>query len=63
MKYIEFDDPDQWTCIKLLGRVAIDFNPAYNDQVKGGEIQTPEEGKFLDNMFEKFVTRRILVRH
>ena len=49
MKYITFDESRPFDVI-LLGRVAIDFNPAYNDQVK-------EEFKPLKNvhMFEKFV--------
>ncbi len=49
MKYVEFD-PSRPMDIVLLGRVAIDFNPAYNDQVK-------EEFKPLKkvHMFEKFV--------
>ncbi len=49
MKYIAFDDARPYDLI-LLGRVAIDFNPAYNDQVK-------EEFKPLKkvHMFEKFV--------
>ena len=49
MKYIEFDEPRPMDLV-LLGRVAIDFNPAYNEQVK-------EEFKPLKNvhMFEKFV--------
>ena len=49
MKYIEFDSSRPFDLI-LLGRVAIDFNPAYNDQVK-------EEFKPLKRvqMFEKFV--------
>ena len=49
MKYITFDESRPFDLI-LLGRVAIDFNPAYNDQVK-------EEFKPLKNvhMFEKFV--------
>ena len=49
MKYIEFDASRPFDLI-LLGRVAIDFNPAYNDQVK-------EEFKPLKkvHMFEKFV--------
>ena len=49
MKYIEFDSSRPFDLI-LLGRVAIDFNPAYNDQVK-------EEFKPLKkvHMFEKFV--------
>ena len=49
MKYIEFDTNRPLDLI-LLGRVAIDFNPAYNDQVK-------EEFKPLKqvHMFEKFV--------
>ena len=33
MKYVEFDE-DRERDLVLLGRVAIDFNPAYNDQVK-----------------------------
>ncbi len=49
MKYIEFDSSRPFDLV-LLGRVAIDFNPAYNDAVK-------EEFKPLKNvhMFEKFV--------
>ncbi len=49
MKYIEFDESRPMDLV-LLGRVAIDFNPAYNEQVK-------EEFKPLKNvhMFEKFV--------
>ena len=49
MKNITFDESRPFDLI-LLGRVAIDFNPAYNDQVK-------EEFKPLKNvhMFEKFV--------
>ena len=49
MKYIEFDSSRPMDLV-LLGRVAIDFNPAYNDQVK-------EEFKPLKkvHMFEKFV--------
>ena len=49
MKYITFDESRPFDLI-LLGRVAIDFNPAYNDQVK-------EEFKPLKDvhMFEKFV--------
>ncbi|OUN34677.1 hypothetical protein B5G27_08090 [Lachnoclostridium sp. An76] len=49
MKYIEFDETRKMDLV-LLGRVAIDFNPAYNDQVK-------EEFKPLKkvHMFEKFV--------
>lgn len=49
MKYIEFDQSRPMDLI-LLGRVAIDFNPAYNDQVK-------EEFKPLKkvHMFEKYV--------
>ena len=33
MKYVEFDQTRPMDLI-LLGRDAIDFNPAYNDQVK-----------------------------
>ena len=33
MKYVEFDSSRPMDLV-LLGRVAIDFNPAYNDQVK-----------------------------
>ena len=33
MNYIEFEQNRPMDLI-LLGRVAIDFNPAYNDQVK-----------------------------
>lgn len=49
MKYIEFDDSRELDLI-LLGRVAIDFNPAYNDKIK-------EEFKPLKDVhvFEKFV--------
>lgn len=49
MKYIEFDETRVFDLI-LLGRVAIDFNPAYNELVK-------EEFKPLKkvHMFEKFV--------
>lgn len=49
MQYIEFDETRPLDLI-LLGRIAIDFNPAYNDQVK-------EEFKPLKkvHMFEKFV--------
>lgn len=49
MKYIEMDENREYDLI-LLGRVAIDFNPAYNDLVK-------EEFKPLKKvrMFEKFV--------
>ncbi len=49
MRYIEFDQSRPMDLV-LLGRVAIDFNPAYNDQVK-------EEFKPLKkvHMFEKFV--------
>ena len=49
MKYVEFDKTRPMDLI-LLGRVAIDFNPAYNEQVK-------EEFKPLKkvHMFEKFV--------
>ncbi len=49
MNYITFDENRPLDLV-LLGRVAIDFNPAYNDQVK-------EEFKPLKkvHMFEKFV--------
>lgn len=49
MKYIELDESRDYDLI-LLGRVAIDFNPAYNELVK-------EEFKPLKQvrMFEKFV--------
>ena len=49
MNYIEFEQSRPMDLI-LLGRVAIDFNPAYNDQVK-------EEFKPLKkvHMFEKYV--------
>ena len=49
MKYVEFDETRPMDLV-LLGRIAIDFNPAYNDQVK-------EEFKPLKkvHMFEKFV--------
>ena len=50
MNYIEFDNTRPFDLV-LLGRVAIDFNPAYNDQVK-------EEFKPLKkvHMFEKYPT-------
>lgn len=49
MNYISFEETRPFDLI-LLGRVAIDFNPAYNDQVQ-------EEFKPLKkvHMFEKFV--------
>ena len=49
MRYIELDETRPLDLV-LLGRVAIDFNPAYNEQVK-------EEFKPLKEvrMFEKFV--------
>lgn len=49
MRYIELDETRPLDLV-LLGRVAIDFNPAYNEQVK-------EEFKPLKevHMFEKFV--------
>ena len=49
MEYIKFDENRKYDLI-LLGRVAIDFNPAYNAQVK-------EEFKPLKKVhtFEKFV--------
>ena len=49
MEYIKFNEARELDLI-LLGRVAIDFNPAYNEQVK-------EEFKPLKkvHMFEKFV--------
>jgi 5-dehydro-2-deoxygluconokinase len=49
MKYLELDQTRPLDLI-LLGRIAIDFNPAYNDQVK-------EEFKPLKDVhvFEKFV--------
>lgn len=49
MKYINFDESRKLDLI-LLGRVAIDFNPAYSDEVK-------EEFKPLKKVhyFEKFV--------
>jgi len=49
MKYIEFDESRPLDLI-LLGRITIDFNPAYTDQVK-------EDFKPLKkvHMFEKFV--------
>lgn len=49
MKYIEFEK-DRPLDLILLGRITIDFNPAYNEQVK-------EEFKPLKkvHMFEKFV--------
>ncbi len=49
MEYVRFDETREMDLI-LLGRVAIDFNPAYNEYVK-------EEFKSLKkvHMFEKFV--------
>ena len=49
MKYIEFDESRKFDLI-LLGRVAIDFNPAYSEEVK-------EEFKPLKKVhyFEKYV--------
>ncbi|MEY8353439.1 5-dehydro-2-deoxygluconokinase [Lachnospiraceae bacterium 54-53] len=49
MRYVAFDETREMDLV-LLGRVAIDFNPAYNEQVK-------EEFKPLKKvrMFEKFV--------
>lgn len=49
MKYIEFDSSRKFDLL-LLGRVAIDFNPAYTDEVK-------EDFKPLKkvHLFEKFV--------
>ena len=49
MNYIEFDEKRPFDLV-LLGRVAVDFNPAYNDQEK-------EEFKPLKNVhiFEKYV--------
>lgn len=49
MRYVEFDESREFDLL-LLGRVAIDFNPAYNDQVK-------EDFKPLKDVhvFEKFV--------
>ena len=49
MKYINFDESRKLDLI-LLGRVAIDFNPAYSEEVK-------EEFKPLKRVhyFEKFV--------
>lgn len=49
MKYITFDQTREYDLI-LLGRIAIDFNPAYNDQVK-------EEFRPLKkvHMFEKYL--------
>lgn len=49
MKYLEFEQKRPLDLV-LIGRVAIDFNPAYNDHVK-------EEFKPLKkvHMFEKFV--------
>lgn len=49
MQYVEFDQSREFDLL-LLGRVAIDFNPAYNHQVK-------EDFKPLKDvhMFEKFV--------
>ena len=44
MKYVEFDQSRPLDLV-LLGRVAIDFNPAYNDQVRG--VQTSEESPYV----------------
>ena len=49
MKYLSLD-PARPLDLILLGRVAIDFNPAYNDQVKE-EFQPLKQV----HMFEKFV--------
>lgn len=49
MKYIEFDETRKMDLV-LLGRVAIDINPAYNDQVKEGFKPLKKV-----HMFEKFV--------
>ncbi len=49
MKRIEFDESRPMDLV-LLGRVAIDFNPAYNDQVKEGFKPLKKV-----HMFEKFV--------
>lgn len=49
MKYIEFDESREFDLV-LLGRIAIDFNPAYSEEVK-------EEFKPLKDVhyFEKYV--------
>lgn len=49
MKYIEFDETRPLDLV-IMGRIAIDFNPAWNDQVKEdfGPLQNV-------HMFEKFV--------
>ena len=49
MKYLQVDESRKYGVI-FLGRVAIDFNPAYSDEVK-------EEFKPLKNVhyFEKYV--------
>lgn len=49
MKRIEFEESRPMDLV-LLGRVAIDFNPAYNDQVKEGFKPLKKV-----HMFEKFV--------
>lgn len=49
MRYVEFDDSRKFDLL-LLGRVAIDFNPAYSDQVKE-EFQPLKKVHY----FEKFV--------
>ena len=49
MNHIEFDESRPMDLV-LLGRVAIDFNPAYNDQVKEGFKPLKKV-----HMFEKFV--------
>ena len=53
MGYVEFDEDKKFDII-FLGRVAIDFNPAYGEMVK-------EEFKPLKRVhyFEKFVGREI----
>ncbi|WP_230398057.1 5-dehydro-2-deoxygluconokinase [Novisyntrophococcus fermenticellae] len=49
MSYVDFDASRPMD-IALLGRVAIDFNPAYNDQVKEGFKPLKDV-----HMFEKYV--------
>lgn len=56
MKYVTFDETRPLDLI-LLGRVAIDFNPAYNDQVKE-EFKPLKEYICLKSMWA--VLRQIL---
>ena len=59
MKYIEFDESRPMDLV-LLGRVAIDFNPAYNDQVVAAAGQGSREyvGKPISKALEDAITER-----